>query len=311
MNEPFFIQFETTCRNCLISEGLPIRYLVLNEDINDYITVTEFQVMKKIEMWRKEEGDSCRICGSLNIEYSDIKIGDKILFDYNRITRYAQQHSDLDVIIIYLEKINNVISFDIKGKEIHNVGFAIKSFRKLIKYIESLGNDFFVKHTKGNMYSCMSQDLVTSDSIFERFYCFGFSKKEILDLLNKSLKECYAIIDNQPELCFPFISRFKFDEIYSDLLSNPDKKISMDISYFDENLNDIKGFMDGTNKGQPQIKKVSIIGIINTEYNNVVIIDEHTNKNIRIGYHVYKTPFMLGTQIKDQILISEITYNFI
>lgn len=312
MNENLNLKFNTLCRNCLCSEGIPTVMFIMNEDINNYMTLTEFDCIKKVEVWRKEKGFKCLFCTSSNIEIFDLEVNGYPLFNINRIIENAKRNFNLDLVVFSIKKDNNHITHSIEGKDTHSLTFLIKTFELLVKYIESLGNDYFVKHSDAHFYSCISEKRISLIPIIDRFFCYGFSQNEIIDILNKILKTFYDTrYPESPKLNFHIIEEREFDKIFNEIFSNIGKKILMNITYFDEDENTIIDIVNCINNNQPKFKNITIKGIITLDSYGRTIQSEDS-KRIFIGFNrVFKSPFILGTLIEDQILVSELKYEIL
>jgi len=308
MGSMFFIKYDTACRDCYSSTGISTSTIIQGEDEQAWMNSTEFSKMKEIELWRRGDEASCEFCGSQNVEVTNIKVGDYALYDFNRVVQKAQSGFDVDLIVLSLDKTSNIITKTVGGRENHKLGFYIATLEALLNEVNSFDDAFFNVKSESYFYCCIVEDKGVPR--IERMICHGFGRDEIVKEITPLLKSAEDLkYPALPNLSFPYVSQRDYDRIYEEIFSNIGRHISMEISYFDENVNDINEMMKGNSSKSPTFKKVSLSGTIEKNRNGEVIVEDGSNNTVFIGFNgTLNVPFILGSKTKGEMQVSEIDY---
>lgn len=185
------IVYNQGCRDCFRHDGM--RRSLANFDSSrdfsarDYFT--EFEIMEIVENWNYEVEMSCGFCGSNNLEVFDLELDGEKLFDFYKLDKYCTLNNSSFFIISIDKELDN-IEIEIGGKNKIERILQINFLRKIFETIEFGSDEKFIEQIKGTFFICVSgkKDSMSMDTILiERFVSSGFSKQEILQIIDEKL----------------------------------------------------------------------------------------------------------------------------
>lgn len=184
------ISFSIGCRNCLQADSEQHVYLLDSSKVNDYINKTEYEVMTKIETWRKMDHKTCNYCGSESIEIMEIQVDDYPLYDFHNLVERSKLTEE-EMIIFNIDKSGPKIELTLGGSNKINKSFFRAGLSKIINTINLQSDSNFIPHSKGNFLICITGTYIIINNSYsfhlqiERFRHQGLLKKEILDTIKQ------------------------------------------------------------------------------------------------------------------------------
>jgi hypothetical protein len=183
------ISYILGCRSCNQSDGIRTSYLLRGENnVNNLKSSREFELVKIIEGWRKEDDKTCIFCNSKNVEVYDVEVDGYRLYDFERLSQQLEQRAE-DLLILHYQKRNNVTSLSTGGNEPFHRLFLQKSISLIEETVRnSLFNNMEIK-SNGHFRVAFSGgfDFINgvANSKIERIQYSGFSFQEINNEINK------------------------------------------------------------------------------------------------------------------------------
>ncbi len=184
--------YNIECRNCShVKENSFLTAMGVNE--SECIGLTEFEVSLFLDKSFLENGIVCKACGSENIETFDIGLeyGDKF-YDYNKLANSNKQRR-IELLQILISKKNGRLEFETGGEREIDGQFFSNSLQ-LIKTVVSNRGKIFHSKSNGSLFACISGHVNINtrrvEAIkIERFRTMGLSKNDVIDSVNKFLRE--------------------------------------------------------------------------------------------------------------------------
>ncbi|MBN9298151.1 MAG: hypothetical protein J0I41_14145 [Filimonas sp.] len=191
------ISYYTGCRKCLKTEGIRSFYMVDGASLSDYKKQAEYQVMRQIENWRKEDGHLCPLCGSPNVELTDIQVDNYPLYNYENLVA-RNRITNEEMFMLNIDKREYGLDVNDGGKNYPDMDFINDCFLKLVETVSQISNDKFVPHKRGSFFICFTGNYNLETGKFnvtiERFRFHGVTKTDIANGVNKMLLR-YGISD--------------------------------------------------------------------------------------------------------------------
>lgn len=180
------ISYILGCRSCNKSDGIRTSYIVQGEnDVEKLKSTREFELVKIIEEWRRDDDKTCLFCNSINVEVYDVEIDGYRLFNFARLKSQLEQRGE-DSLILNYQKINNITTLRVGGSAPFHRLFLQKSIsileetssKVLLKNLESKPNGHFRIFFSGGF------DFINgvANSKIERLQYSGFS---LFDIINE------------------------------------------------------------------------------------------------------------------------------
>lgn len=167
----------------------------------------------------------------------------------------------------------------------------------------------------------LSFDKVLNKPSFELIEEFQTCKTNLFKNLNIVLKFSGKKISNQwepprevkfsgnPNIDFPTIKELDLENIIDDIFANKGKNIQLDITYFDLDARKLKSFIEGFEKGIPEIKRISIQGKIVLNDSIYGFIETINNEKLTLFYlQSLQVPVLMGLNFNNEIRLSELKY---
>jgi hypothetical protein len=185
------ISFILGCRNCYNSDGVPHLIMDQNGNAEEYLRMTEYEMVEIIEGWREEEGKVCEFCGSANVEIDNVSVNNQPLFDSETVGTEKSRINEF-ILELWIQKNNNKANIGIGGHTYMSRGFIILCFELIISKMYLIPKDYFKNFPKGHFNTCISGPPDSKnfmDIKFERLQFAGYSKSEIIELLTTKMNE--------------------------------------------------------------------------------------------------------------------------
>lgn len=177
------ISYKVGCRHCLKSDGVNHLYNYNDIDEEDYNKKKEFELMTQIEQWRIEDGHTCILCGSNNVEVLDIAVDNHPLYSENYL-KLDYDNLGYLTLMFNIEKIGSDIKFKPGGHNKFDTNFLQQAVSEIAASIENRAEDFFESNNNGNFFIClnggMNWEYERIDVHIQRLRHSGLTKSEIL-----------------------------------------------------------------------------------------------------------------------------------
>ena len=136
--------------------------------------------MKYFEKLRFSVEAKCQFCNAQNMEIFDVRVGDYLLYDFERIVN-RKTNFDEEMLILGISKNNYIYNTEFGGKELLSTQFINDVLIASIELIEDLDSEKCVQHDKG--FFCVAFTGVWNGNIcllrLERFLYHGLTTEEI------------------------------------------------------------------------------------------------------------------------------------
>lgn len=181
----FNLSYNPICRDCCNMDKISHVIQVTNVDEKkymEYLNMTEYEANKIVEGWLKDFGP-CRNCGSYMIFPTNIEIGNKKLYDFNKLVEDLKSYGIFgNLLILDLQNNYGEIELKIAGKQHNDRDFLEECSYEFFKVIDDIPNSKFVsKKTNGNFQLVISGKYENErhNLKVERLINYGFSLEDI------------------------------------------------------------------------------------------------------------------------------------
>lgn len=194
---PISISYKLGCRNCLESDGqihsLPHR----NDNLNELMTMTEYDLASQIEEFRRQNNECCKVCRSTNMEVLDVAINFYPLYDHKRIADKCISDGNF-MIQITIQKRDFDITKRLSMAPRTDKDFLAMAIKVISSILDSKPDDEYKSHHVGKYYICIicSKNSFTNQSYLrvERLEHVGLSKDEIINVIRPIANDVYISI---------------------------------------------------------------------------------------------------------------------
>ena len=173
--------YELGCRTCRQMNPMRTVTGLRQGDETEYLSKTEFELMCMIENWRVRDNEVCEFCGSPNVEVADVKVNDKLAYDFEKLKDLSRTYEDYNILILNLVKRTPNITLTQGGKPIDDDDFLAMALNKISDTIETRPKESFDPSIKGSFYVCVTGSINAIN--IERFKTVGVTKSEIYSTL--------------------------------------------------------------------------------------------------------------------------------
>ncbi len=181
------ISYQLGCRHCFRTDGVPSVYFLADGDPALFRKKPEYEVVRLIENWQKQDKRKCQFCTSQNLEILEVKINDKELYNFDRLSSICRSQ--------YRNMFN--LNIDKKGDKI-SVGHGTSPFMdnavllsmlsKFSSLVDSVDSSSFEEHETGNVFMfAMGDPEFNNDPeliVVHKFKYHGITKEDIKKVLD-------------------------------------------------------------------------------------------------------------------------------
>lgn len=178
------ITYNLGCRNCLKGTNIPETYILDTDNVAEIQSVTEFVMMKTVEKWRNEDNHTCHFCGSSNVEPFDIRVDDKMSYNFYSLIHHCEDNGD-KMFMLNIDKKQGKIYLNEGGSNDLMRNFIKAAVSLMLDTIDSRNDDTFVPHSNGNSIICITGNvrMFKTNLKVQRFRYAGFTKRELMDAI--------------------------------------------------------------------------------------------------------------------------------
>ncbi|MFM9947493.1 MAG: hypothetical protein ACKV1O_06100 [Saprospiraceae bacterium] len=192
------ISYNIGCRNCLQGDGMRHMYSLMDDEIDELQSKTEFEVMALIENWREQDNHTCDFCDSGNVEILEIEVNDERLYDYEKIVERCQEEGEY-MLQINIDKMGADINLTPGGSQRFDQNFLKQAFFDIYETIINRPDSQFKLQYNGNMFICVTGGTNFIDNQphtrIETFRSAGLLKEQILNAIQEFIDEIGVSID--------------------------------------------------------------------------------------------------------------------
>ena len=182
------IEYDYRCRSCFQGSSNPVTIYCTDSEYPIKYGYTEFYANEKLKILL---GSKCDECGENDIEYFDIIIDKRKIFDDNFLSSIPKDYFE-----IYISKDNNKIDVSISGAKYIGGKFKQKLIDRLSVLKSDLANTIESNHAFGNFHFAY-RGYYNKENKFiartERFLNAGIPSKTIIDIIEKIIKNIESI----------------------------------------------------------------------------------------------------------------------
>lgn len=181
------VSYRSGCNNCFATDMARHSILVTGRNQDYFLGRSEFSVKQELLQWRKEDEYECSFCGSPYVELRDIQVNDIKLYDFNQIVSWCKRNGGW-VFMVDAVKKKGVITISNGGSPVLDKGFVKDSLIKINSTILHRDEGFYKSNDGGAFFACVTGAYNNNGGLkrrIERFYSFGFTKEEILHVMDK------------------------------------------------------------------------------------------------------------------------------
>lgn len=182
----YIITYYQACRECLQAEDIRYSFSIWDGEPEEIHSKTEFFVVKLLEKWKAEDGNLCVFCGSPNLEYVDVEVAGKKLYEFERISARCGIGGDY-LFMVNIDKRDGQSRLKTGGSQYVTTSFVKQVLAKLDNLLDERPKDVFASKEKGNLFACLTGKRQGEDYVefqVERFRNTGISRKEINTLID-------------------------------------------------------------------------------------------------------------------------------
>jgi hypothetical protein len=177
-----FIKFEYRCRRCLTGSSVPV-LMIFNENNKPFnIGHSEYYAEKKLKEVIKKRCDNCN---SNDIEYFDISINEKKLFNENKYKSQLQDYFE-----IFIDNNNGNIEINTSGAKYFRNSFKQSLIAKLEDIKDEYSKEQIESLNHGNFHFCFRGFYNGDIPVYriERMLNSGIPYIELEKIINKVIK---------------------------------------------------------------------------------------------------------------------------
>ncbi len=177
------IKYQVGCRQCLNGDGIERLDFYKYGKEKDFMTKTEYEVMKIVEQNNMQQNICCMFCDSKDLEYYEIKVEDYLLYDFERIGKNCIDKGEV-MLMINIEKNGHNIKLTPGGTLPIEENNLRKSLRKIVSVINASPYHRFSMKERGSTFICTTSDELLKDFKIESFRSTGIHSATILGEIN-------------------------------------------------------------------------------------------------------------------------------
>ena len=99
------VSYNLGCRYCMKGDGVRHNYLLNNASFEKYRKMPEYELVKQLEIWRKEDNHKCQFCNSPNVEVLEVAVNNYPLYEYDRLEDDCEKNNKF-VMKLGVDKMN-------------------------------------------------------------------------------------------------------------------------------------------------------------------------------------------------------------
>jgi hypothetical protein len=188
----FNIEFKKICRDCLNTDGMTNVFSIMGNEV-PYLKYSEWELSERMFIESKKRYVCCENCGSSNFQMYNTKVNlfNEIHYSYD-FQREGYNRDFAFFYMISLTKTNGFFTFEEGGRNNTASIDKIDFIKFLQKALQRESSSSFKSYRKGDFIFVVSgkfNNIEDDYNIYfriEKFYHTGFSKEEILKLLNEN-----------------------------------------------------------------------------------------------------------------------------
>lgn len=181
------VSYNMCCCNCCKINGTR-GIITVNDSVEDYLFMTEFEFSKLLEKWTTEMELACRFCGSNNVYGENIEIGSKKLYDFDSIVKELKNSGQNGLLIYSIIKENGRIKKEVGGKAKNDSDFILDCWPFIIGELNKIPQNKFKKNELDSEFQ-ISVSGVLRNGVYEfkihRLKICGFERKEVIAAINE------------------------------------------------------------------------------------------------------------------------------
>lgn len=163
--------------------------ITVQDSVEPYLSMTEFQFSIILENWMSEMGLACRFCGSENLHGQNIEMGSKKLYDFDSIVKGLKDSGQKNGLLIYsLIKEHGQIKKEIGGKANNDSDFILDCWPFLIGELNEIPQKKFKMNAPDGEFQISVSGIFTNGNYefkVQRLKICGFERKDAIAAINE------------------------------------------------------------------------------------------------------------------------------
>ncbi len=184
------IHYSKGCRNCL-EQGNP-QFKIIQGHEYDWNFLTEYDAICMMERMPTLFSNDCKNCLSTNVEFLEIEVNGKKLYDFDKIDLRSRMHKE-SILQLKVSKSHSEIKFESSNSQNSNEKFIQASLHELISVLNSKSQSSFNHSDRGTFFICVTGGYDFDDekmiTRIERLQLVGIRLPEIIKTLEPFANE--------------------------------------------------------------------------------------------------------------------------